>query len=288
MGRITRRRRVLKVRAGEDPIRTEGRLAVEEPLEIRSGGRPLATMLRTPGHDVELAAGFLLGQGVLTEPDDLRSAIHCNASTPIGLTPADSKPGSGENVLSLRLGERATAAAAAATAAREHVSGASSCGLSGEDFVSEMAARLEPIPDGPSSIPARVLVIAPELLNRQQRLRAQTGGTHAAGLISPAGELIVAREDVNQANAVDKVLGWALLNRRLPLTGELLRVTGRASFELVQRAALARIPLVAAISTPSSLAVELADALGMTLIGCSRDGSLNIYTHPERIDSRPG
>lgn len=285
LGRITRRRQILKLRLGAAPTRIEDRLAVEEPLEIRIGGTPLTLTMRTPGHDVELAAGFLLGEGVLTDPEDLRSAMHCVGSAPVGLADeADISPGSGENVLSLKLSEPATAAAAAA---RRSFTTTSACGLCGKDSIAAIQTRLTPVPPDQTPISASLLAAAPGLLRQQQKVFEQTGGTHAAGLFTAAGELVVVREDVGRHNTVDKVLGWAFLNRRLPLTGHVLQVSGRASFELVQKAAMARLPVLAAVSAPSSLAVELAQQVGMTLIGFSRGESMNIYTHPVRISAEP-
>lgn len=286
MGSNTDRRRITRIRPDRSPLVAEDRLAVEEPLEIRVDGSPLVVTMRTPGHDVELAAGFLLSEGVLTEAEDLRTAIHCTNSGPVGLAPGrEITAGAGENVLSLKLSQAATVAA---RAAQRSFTTTSACGLCGKDSI---AATRQLLPGDLTRDQTRITTTtlggAPVALRRRQRIFEMTGGTHAAGLFTEAGELLVVREDVGRHNAVDKVLGWALLNHRLPLTGHFLQVSGRASFELVQKAAMAQLPVLSAVSAPSSLAAELAADIGLTLVGFARGPSMNIYTHPERIVPDP-
>ncbi|WP_336633502.1 MULTISPECIES: formate dehydrogenase accessory sulfurtransferase FdhD [unclassified Microbacterium] len=275
MGRITTRRSVLSVRLGTTPRRHADTLSVEEPLEIRIGGEPLVVTMRTPGHDVELAAGFLLSEGIVRGSGDVRSAIHCGG------------PGSGGtentyNVLDMALGPDARLPDE--TAARRFAV-TSACGVCGKASIDavELTSFFEPAAD-------QTRVAAPWLLGLPDRLRAgqaafeKTGGIHAAALFDSAtDELLVLREDVGRHNAVDKVLGWALLNDRLPLAGVVLQVSGRASFELVQKAAMAGVPVLSAVSAPSSLAVDLAERAGLTLAGFVRGTSMNVYTHPERV-----
>ncbi|NMO01613.1 formate dehydrogenase accessory sulfurtransferase FdhD [Gordonia sp. TBRC 11910] len=273
MGRITTRRALTKITVGREPQRRIDTLAVEEPLEIRVGGTALVITMRTPGHDVELAAGFLVSEGVVSRTEQFRSAIHCGG------------PGTGGgenqyNVLDVALVD----ASLSATTIRNFYT-TSSCGLCGKasidaiDTVSTFDVASDPI-----SLAAQRLTTFPTVLREHQSVFDKTGGLHAAALFDAAsGELLVLREDVGRHNAVDKVVGWALLHDRLPLSGTVLQVSGRASFELVQKAVMAGIPILAAVSAPSSLAVELADAAGLTLVGFLRGESMNVYTRPERI-----
>ena len=273
MGRITTRRSVLSVRVGTTPRRHADTLSVEEPLEIRIGGEPLVVTVRTPGHDVELAAGFLLSEGIVRGSGDVRSAIHCGG------------PGSGGtentyNVLDMALGPDARLPDETAARRFAVTSACGVCGKASLDAV-ELTSFFEPAAD-------QTRVAAPWLLGLPDRLRAgqaafeKTGGIHAAALFDSAtDELLVLREDVGRHNAVDKVLGWALLNDRPP--GVVLQVSGRASFELVQKAAMAGVPVLSAVSAPSSLAVDLAERAGLTLAGFVRGTSMNVYTHPERV-----
>lgn len=275
MGRITVRRAVVKVTVGGDPLRRIDTLAVEEPLEIRVAGSPLAVTMRTPGHDVELAAGFLVSEGVIGAADEFRSAIHCGG------------PGTGGeineyNVLDVALAEGVRPPAPDVTRNFYTTSSCGMCGKASIDAVrtvSRFDVRTDPVVVGAERVAA-----LPDRLRAGQAVFDKTGGLHAAGLFdAETGELLVLREDVGRHNAVDKVIGWALLQGRLPLRGAILQVSGRASFELVQKAAMAGIPVLSAVSAPSSLAVELADEAGLTLLGFVRGDHMNVYSQPQRV-----
>lgn len=273
MGRITVRRPVVKVALGAAAVRRIDTLAVEEPLEIRVGGTPLAVTMRTPGSDVELAAGFLVSEGVIARGDQFRSAIHCGG------------PGTGGeenmyNVLDVTLAPEVPA-----PEPNRSFYTTSSCGVCGKASIEaiETVSSYDVGADA-ATVTAVALTGFPGELRAQQAVFDKTGGLHAAALFDAAtGELLVLREDVGRHNAVDKVVGWAALNGRLPLTGTVLQVSGRASFELVQKAVMAGIPILAAVSAPSSLAVELAEASGLTLVGFLRGESMNVYSRPDRV-----
>lgn len=275
MGRITTRRSVLKIALDSGTHRRADTLAVEEPLEIRVAGTPLAVTMRTPGHDVELAAGFLVSEGVIASGDEFQSAIHCGG------------PGTGGventyNVLDLTLAPGVALPAPEVARAFYTTSSCGVCGKASIDAV-ETVSRYDVTVDD-VVVAAESLVGYPVQLRERQEVFEKTGGLHAAALFDAAsGEMLVLREDVGRHNAVDKVVGWALLNDRLPLRGTVLQVSGRASFELVQKAAMAGIPVLAAVSAPSSLAVELAERAGLTLVGFLRGSSMNVYSHPERV-----
>lgn len=275
MGRITTRRSVLKIALDSGTHRRADTLAVEEPLEIRVAGTPLAVTMRTPGHDVELAAGFLVSEGVIASGDEFQSAIHCGG------------PGTGGventyNVLDLTLAPGVAPPAPEVARAFYTTSSCGVCGKASIDAV-ETVSRYDVAVDD-VVVAAESLVGYPVQLRERQEVFDKTGGLHAAALFDAAsGEMLVLREDVGRHNAVDKVVGWALLNDRLPLRGTVLQVSGRASFELVQKAAMAGIPILAAVSAPSSLAVELAERAGLTLVGFLRGSSMNVYSHPERV-----
>ena len=279
MGRITARRSLTKVTVGEESRTRIDVLAVEEPLEIRVAGMPLTVTMRTPGHDVELAAGFLVSEGIIGDREQFESAIHCGG------------PGSGNapneyNVLDIRLGPGAVLPKP--EAARNFYT-TSSCGLCGKASIDAVTTvSRHDVAGDPSVVAAADVASFPGRLRAAQTVFDKTGGLHAAGLVDlESGELIVVREDVGRHNAVDKVVGWALLNSRLPLLGNVLQVSGRVSFELVQKAVMAGIPMLAAVSAPSSLAVELAADAGLTLIGFLRGDSMNIYTRPDRVRTDP-
>ncbi|GAA1098938.1 formate dehydrogenase accessory sulfurtransferase FdhD [Tsukamurella spumae] len=269
------RRAVIRAALGAEPVRRIDSLAVEEPLEIRVAGRPLVVTMRTPGHDVELAAGFLVSEGVIGAAEDIRSAIHCGG------------PGTGGeineyNVLDIAL---AVGVAPPAPDVTRNFYTTSSCGMCGKASidavrtVSRFDVRTDPVTVEPEQV-----VALPDRLRAEQAVFDKTGGLHAAGLFDVAsGELLVLREDVGRHNAVDKVIGWALLQDRLPLRGVVLQVSGRASFELVQKAVMAGVPVLSAVSAPSSLAVELADEAGLTLLGFVRGDHMNIYSQPQRV-----
>jgi FdhD protein len=269
---LTVRRPVLRWSEGGSKQRQDA-LAAEEPLEIRVAGRPLAVTMRTPGHDVELAHGFLLTEGVLGHLEDVSTARYCDGVDEAGRNTY--------NVLDLAL---ADGVAPPDTGVERNFYTTSSCGVCGKAALDavQLKTRFSPAEDDCKILP-ETLVTFPDLLRDRQRMFGSTGGLHAAGIFTTEGELLVVREDVGRHNAVDKATGWALLERRVPLGGTVLMVSGRVSFELVQKAAMAGIPVLAAVSAPSSLAVELAEDQGITLVGFLRGGSMNVYTRAERI-----
>lgn len=275
MGRVTQRHTVLRLGPGQDQsIRRNDTLAVEEPLEIRLNGESYLVTMRTPGHDIDLAHGLLYSESVIAERSDVVLARYCAGSGPDGVNTY--------NVLDVTL---ATSAHPPAPAARRNVLTTSACGICGTTTIEEvMRESPYPMNAGPD-ISAALILSAPDRLRQQQRAFDQTGGLHAAGLLGLDSEMICVREDVGRHNAVDKVIGWAIREQLLPLRQMILTVSGRASFELTQKAVLAGIPVLAAVSAPSSLAVELAEEAGLTLVGFIRGESMNVYTHPERIHS---
>ncbi|NUT71188.1 formate dehydrogenase accessory sulfurtransferase FdhD [Pseudarthrobacter sp. C4D7] len=282
MGRVTRRRKVHKylldgsAAALEYPVRhREDVLAVEEPLEIRLGGLSYSVTMRTPGDDFDLVAGFLVSEGVIWAPEQLVSLRFCAGEDENGVQTF--------NVVEAQLRPDVPLPD---TGRRVYTS--SSCGICGTDSIEAVQKSSHHSPQAdPLTVDARVLASLPDLLRDSQRLFDDTGGVHAAGLFriddDGAPHLLCLREDVGRHNAVDKVVGWALREGLLPLTGTVLQVSGRASFELVQKASLAGIPVLAAVSAPSSLAVELAEANGLTVAGFSRGTSFNIYSGNSRI-----
>jgi FdhD protein len=272
MSAMTTRRPVVRRAAGRRTSRPDT-LAVEEPLELRIGGDPFTVTMRTPGHDVELALGFLVAEGVLRTPSDALTARHC----PDAALDSDGNPT--HNVVEVLL-----APGVAAPARAQHRALSSACGVCGTESVDAVRNRGAADLSGDAvELDPAVITDLPDRLRSSQRAFDRTGGLHAAGLFTARGELICLREDVGRHNAVDKVVGWALQNGRLPLTGLVLQVSGRASFELVQKAWLAGCPVLAAVSAPSSLAVDLAAEAGMTLIGFSRGDSFNVYTRDDRL-----
>ncbi|HCS59934.1 MAG TPA: formate dehydrogenase accessory sulfurtransferase FdhD [Microbacterium sp.] len=275
MGRITTRRSVLKVTLGDGAQRRPDTLAVEEPLEIRVAGSPLSVTMRTPGHDVELAAGFLVSEGVIGDGGEFQSAIHCGG------------PGTGgvENTYNVLDVSLAPGVALPAPEIARSFYTTSSCGVCGKASIEavETVSRYDVETDA-VVVDAADIAEYPNRLREQQDAFDKTGGLHAAALFDAAtGELLELREDVGRHNAVDKVVGWAVLNDRLPLRGTVLQVSGRASFELVQKAVMAGIPILSAVSAPSSLAAELAEKSGLTLVGFVRGRTMNVYSHPDRI-----
>lgn len=242
------------------PVEHDGvadRVAIEEPLEIRVGGEPLAVTMRTPGHDEELALGFLYGEGLIDAP------------APAGPT-ADLAANIVEVDAELRFDP-----------GRRRFYTTSSCGVCGKGALEEVAVHADPLPEGGVRVPRALLAALPDRLN--QPGFALTGGLHATGLFDAAGELLVVREDVGRHNAMDKVVGRALLDGRVPLHAYVLCVSGRLSFELVQKAAVAGAPVLVGVGAPTSLAVSLAADRGLTLCGFARGGSVNVYTGPERV-----
>ena len=229
-------------------------VAVEEPLEIRVDGEPLAVTMRTPGHDEELAAGFLYGEGLISGPPDFLPTLDANTVDIAG--PLTRDPGTRRFYTT------------------------SSCGVCGKGALEEISVLAPPLPAGP--VVARDLLAAlPERLDQPEF--ARTGGLHATGLFEPAGALLLAREDVGRHNAMDKVIGRALLDGAAPLHDGVLCVSGRLSFELVQKAAMAGAPILVGVGAPTSLAIALADDRGLTLCGFARGGRLNVYARPERV-----
>jgi FdhD protein len=278
VGRVTGRRRVRQINLD---AATPGRdrpdtLAAEEPLEIRvgpAGGRrpALAVTMRTPGDDLDLAIGFLVTEGVIGTADDVVTAQLCaGAETPntynvvdVALVPGVEPP---------------------ATDPARHFYTTSSCGVCGKASIDAVRVRSRhDVATDSVTVDAEVLCTLPDTLRAAQKTFDATGGLHAAGLFDPSGALVCVREDVGRHNAVDKVVGWAARAGRLPLTGHLLLVSGRASFELVQKATLAGIPVLAAVSAPSTLAVDLAAEAGLTLVGFLRGRTFNVYAGADRV-----
>ncbi|MBB4933432.1 FdhD protein [Lipingzhangella halophila] len=270
MGRITDRRRIVRLRAGTRAERPDT-LVVEEPLEVRVDGQSLAVTMRTPGHDFDLAAGFLVTEGVLVSPDDIAAQRYC----------AGAQPDSEYNIVDVTL---APGVAPPDPSLERAFYTTSSCGICGKASLDAVrtTARWQ-VSSDTATIAESVLLALPDLLRSQQAVFDRTGGLHAAGLFTAEGELMALREDVGRHNAVDKVIGWALKSGLLPLSGCVLQVSGRASFELTQKALMAGIPTLSAVSAPSSLAVDLAAEAGMTLAGFVRGDSMNIYTGAHRI-----
>jgi FdhD protein len=276
----TARRRVLRItlpedgRAGGSEARADF-LASEEPLGIRVDGTALTMTMRTPGDDIELAAGFLVSEAVVTSAAQIAGIKLCDG-TSCGHGDHD---GMG-NIADVTLADGVTVPGSA----RRTFMTTSACGVCGKASIEDICVLPQAgVAADPGRFDPAVLAALPDRLRDAQRVFSRTGGLHAAGLFSGDGELIVLREDVGRHNAVDKVVGWALLNGRLPLTGCVLLVSGRASFELVQKAVLAGIPLLAAVSAPSSLAARLAEEAGLTLVGFLRGPSMNVYTGAHRL-----
>ncbi len=263
-GRPSARRRVLRLRDGRVEERPDF-LAAEEPLEVRLGGERVAVTMRTPGHDTELAVGFLVGEGIVS-PADVAGVTECRSEEGDG----------GVADVRLRPGARASAGW------QRNFYATSSCGVCGKASIDAIRVSAGPVADGPT-ITVEVLASLPDRLREAQRVFDRTGGLHAAGLFTPAGDLVTLREDVGRHNAVDKVVGRHALAGNLPLIAHVLLVSGRASFELVQKAVVAGIPMIAAVSAPSTLAVELAEASNATLVGFLRPGGFNLYAGGERI-----
>jgi FdhD protein len=272
MGRVTVRRPVRKINEQGERRRPDT-LAAEEPLEIRVNGKALSVTMRTPGDDVELAHGFLLTEGVIGGRSDIDTARYCDGT--------DDEGRNTYNVLDLAL---MPGVAPPAVGVERNFYTTSSCGVCGKASLDAVrtTTRHSPAADALTITPD-VLAELPDTLRRKQKVFESTGGLHAAGLFSADGDALVVREDVGRHNAVDKVLGWAVLAERVPLRGCVLMVSGRASFELVQKASMAGIPLLAAVSAPSSLAVDLANDQGMTLVGFLRGHSMNVYSGDQRV-----
>ncbi|MDI1460554.1 formate dehydrogenase accessory sulfurtransferase FdhD [Catellatospora sp. KI3] len=303
MGRASDRRTVTRIDLSGTSVRRQDALAAEEPLEIRVGHRgrprrPLAVTMRTPGDELDLALGFLFTEGVITSPSDVLTAQLCAGpevrkgpflSLSVGEGPllnateelAEEEAGGGYNVVDVVLGDQVAAPDAGV---ERNFYTTSSCGVCGKASIDAIRVRSRhDVAADPLRVAATLLGELPDRLRRAQRTFERTGGLHAAGLFTAAGELVSVREDVGRHNAVDKVIGAALQAGRLPLAGHVLLVSGRASFELTQKAWLAGIPVLAAVSAPSTLAVDLAEEAGMTLVGFLRGQTMNVYTRPDRI-----
>jgi FdhD protein len=262
MGRVTARRPVVRLVDGRASERPDT-LAVEEPLQIRVGPVVVTTTMRTPGDDFDLIAGWLVAEGVVAAAGDMVAMRMCVDEL---------------NTVEVTLAEHVAPPRPRAFATT------SACGVCGSDSVVEVGDALRWRPaDDPVRIEPAVVSALPERLRSAQKAFDSTGGLHAAGLFTAAGEVTCVREDVGRHNAVDKVVGTALRKDALPLRGHILQVSGRASFELAQKAAMAGIPVLSAISAPSSLAVDLARECGMTLVGFVRDGSMNVYAGISRL-----
>ena len=262
----TARRRVLRVSAPgtAPPDPRADLLAVEEPLEIRVGGQPLSVTMRTPGDDLDLTAGFLAAEGVIAGSADLAEITMCAGNV------AEVTLAAGVSLPLERL--------------RRNFLTSSACGVCGKDSIDAIRLRSRyDVSADPLRMTPGTLAGLPDRLRAAQRVFASTGGLHAAGVFRADGKLLVMREDVGRHNAVDKVIGWALRDERLPLAGCVLLVSGRASFELTQKALMAGLPLLAAVSAPSSLAAELAAESGMTLVGFLRGQSMNVYAGAQRV-----
>ncbi|AWK12097.1 formate dehydrogenase accessory sulfurtransferase FdhD [Streptomyces spongiicola] len=276
MGRVTERRRTIRIRDGAATARPDT-LVAEEPLEIRLNGRPLAITMRTPGDDFALAAGFLVSEGVVGSASELRSIVYCAGARDDGTNTY--------NVVDVRL---APGVPVPDITLERNVYTTSSCGLCGKASLDAVRTSTRfPVADAP---PVRIgpglLSGLPDRLRAAQRVFDRTGGLHAAALFSEKGELLDVREDVGRHNAVDKLIGRAVREDLLPLSRVILLVSGRASFELAQKAVMAGIPVLAAVSAPSSLAVDLAAESGLTLVGFLRGPDMNVYAGEERIALR--
>jgi FdhD protein len=272
MGRLTTPRPIVKVTASGRVSRPDV-LAVEEPLELRVDGKALAVTMRTPGHDVELAHGFLLSEGVIGSREDVLDARYCDS--------VDDDGRNTYNVLDVGLAGHVPPPE---TGVERNFYTTSSCGVCGKASLDAVRLRTRYPPGAdPVEVSPATLSALPDLLRARQRVFDRTGGLHAAGLFTATGEPLVVREDVGRHNAVDKVLGWALLQGRVPAAGAVLMVSGRTSFELVQKAVMAGVPVLGSVSAPSSLAVELAEESGLTLVGFIRDGSMNLYAGGQRV-----
>jgi FdhD protein len=263
-GRPAERRRVVRIRDGRVEEGPDF-LAAEEPLEIRLAGEQVAVTMRTPGNDTELAVGFLIGEGIV-RPQDVAGVAECRSDEGDG------------GVADVRLAPGATARAGW----QRNFYATSSCGVCGKASIEAVRVATDPVGDGPVVDPATLQTL-PDKLREAQQVFDRTGGLHASGLFTADGDLVTLREDVGRHNAVDKVIGHHALAGDLPLGGHVLLVSGRASFELVQKALVAGIPFLAAVSAPSTLAVRLAEESNMTLVGFLRPGGCNVYAGRERL-----
>ncbi|MCX2926834.1 formate dehydrogenase accessory sulfurtransferase FdhD [Streptomyces sp. NEAU-W12] len=276
MGRVTERRKVVRIRDGVVSSRPDT-LVTEEPLEVRLNGKPLAITMRTPGDDFALAVGFLVSEGVLATASDLRNVVYCAGAT-----------AEGTNTYNVVDVQTAPGVRTPDITLERNVYTTSSCGLCGKASLDAVRTTTRhPVADSPPlRVTPELLSSLPDRLRAAQRVFDRTGGLHAAALFDEDGELLDVREDVGRHNAVDKLVGRALQGGDLPLSRTVLMVSGRASFELAQKAVMAGIPLLAAVSAPSSLAVDLAAETGLTLVGFLRGSSMNVYAGEDRVALR--
>jgi FdhD protein len=269
---VTARRRVKHLAAGQAITRPET-LAVEEPLEIRVNASAVTVTMRTPGSDIELAQGFLLTEGVIAHREDVLAIRYCGGR--------DEDGSNTYNVLDVTLAPGVKPPDLDITRNFYTTSSCGVCGKASLDAVRQIS-RFSP-GDDPATVAAATLKAMPDQLRGAQKVFASTGGLHAAALFGVDGTIVVVREDIGRHNAVDKVIGWALEQGRVPLGASVLLVSGRASFELTQKALMAGIPVLAAVSAPSSLAVSLAEESGITLVAFLREDSMNVYTRADRV-----
>ena len=263
--------------ADTEPIQVEDELVVEEPLEIRVGQQSLIVVMRTPGHDFELAAGFLYTESLITSSDDIEIIAYCEEETSDAQAPDLS---SLQNIVNVQLREALNLDAQSGWQRNFHAN--ASCGLCGKMTIESVRQQVSPVNSG-FHLNQAVLYRLNDRLRKAQSVFEKTGGLHAAGLFDEEGELLIVREDIGRHNAVDKVIGQALLSDLVPLDRHILMVSGRASFEIVQKALFARIPIIVAVSAASTLAVDLADEGNLTLIGFMRGRRMAVYSCPERI-----
>jgi FdhD protein len=258
---VTTRKPATRVEVLRDGVRTFDEVVTEEPLQVRVNEVDLAITMRTPGHDFELAVGFLVGEGHVRAKDDVAEVKYCVGPDAV----------QDYNVVTVSMREPFDGAGRSTTMT-------AACGLCGKRSIDEVHVRCDALPSTPP-VALALLVGLPDVMREQQALFSRTGGAHAAGLFASDGSLVLVREDVGRHNAADKVIGRALLDGRLPLTGHVLVLSGRASFEMIQKAALAGVTTVVSVSAPSSLAVDAAERLGVCLVGFGG----NVYAHPERL-----
>ena len=263
--------------AGTEPTKVEDELVVEEPLEIRVGQQSLIVVMRTPGHDFELAAGFLYTESLITRSDDIEIIAYCDEEA---TETQDGNLASYQNIVNVQLTEELDLDAQSGWQRNFHAN--ASCGLCGKMTIESVRQQVPPL-NSRFSMNQAVLYQLNDQLRAAQSVFERTGGLHAAGLFSETGELLIVREDIGRHNAVDKVIGQALLAGMVPLERHILMVSGRASFEIVQKALFARIPVIVAVSAASTLAVDLAAEGNLTLIGFMRGQRMAVYTCPERI-----
>ncbi|MBP9665442.1 MAG: formate dehydrogenase accessory sulfurtransferase FdhD [Pyrinomonadaceae bacterium] len=275
---------VRRVSTGSNEESSTDVLAVEEPLEIRLGfpdktHRAISITMRTPGDDGELAAGFLFTEGILASPDQIRQIRHCGLKIRTGKGVIDRASALNSNTIRVDLNEGVEIDL---KRLERHFYTSSSCGVCGKSSIEALRTGVKPLPENGLTVNEQMIHSLPSRLRETQSLFDETGGLHASALFTADGAPDIVREDVGRHNALDKVIGRNFLDGGLPLSERVLLVSGRASFELVQKALMAGIPIMAAVGAPSSLAVELAAAYGMTLIGFVRDGRFNVYSG-ERI-----